>query len=128
MNFAGQVKDIAGGELKINTKELVKVSASTAYGGSKLGKSTSQITKVGVYAPQLLGFGSSYSTNTVTDENGNVKITESYNIGIGAFGVQINMDGLGVKDFRFGLDSGVSVALGIGADLSGQMGLIYINH
>jgi len=54
--------------------------------------------------------------------------TESYSVGWEMFGVQANFDSKGnITDMRFGLDSGVSVAIFGGLEFSLQLGVIYVN-
>ena len=125
VNFAGQIKNIVGAEMRVGVKERFKVSVSSAYGPSR---ATGTTTKTGAYVPELFGAGSTYSTTTILNDDGSEMTTESWSIGAGAFGVQINMDGLGVKDVRFGLDGAVSLAAFLGIDVGTQLGLIYINH
>jgi hypothetical protein len=121
-NFAIEVKNVGGIDYKRNARDW-RVSSSRKYAGSQP-KSPNRAT---IDRTSLSsGFGATMQRNKEI-VNGVVVFTESYNVGWEALGVQANFDSNGnITDVRFGFDSGVSVAIFGGLELSLQIGGIYV--
>ena len=117
-NFAVEVKNVGGVDYKRDAWDW-RAAASNKFGGST---SSGTIDRTSFSA----NYGATIQKNTST-VNGVPVITESYSVGWEALGIQFNFDSRGnITDIRFGVDTGVSVAIFFGLEVSLQAGGIYV--
>lgn len=121
-NFAIEVKNVGGVDYKRGARDW-RVTSSSKYGGTTPASRTkATIDRTSVSA----GFGVTIQENK--DIVGGVEVfTESYSFGWEAIGIQVNFDSnTNPTDIRFGVDTGVSIAIFGGLEISLQMGGIYV--
>jgi hypothetical protein len=121
-NFSFEVKNVGGVDYKRDARDW-RISSSSKYGGSRpASPNNATIDRTSVSA----GFGATMQKNKDI-VNGVEVFTESYSVGWEAIGLQVNFDAKqNVTDVRFGIDSGVSIAIFGGVEISIQMGGIYV--
>ncbi|MFN7652001.1 MAG: RHS repeat-associated core domain-containing protein, partial [Cyclobacteriaceae bacterium] len=118
-NLAAEIHNVGGIDIKKDVTEIYKQSWIS---GERPNNDKGVVTRTSA----SWGVGVSLNTN-ITMEGGKRVVNESYGIGIWAIGLQGNFKNGRLQDVRFGLDSNVSLALGIGGELSGQAGFKYVN-
>ena len=106
-NFAIEVKNVGGVDYKRDARDW-RISSSTKCGGSRPkspNRATIDRTSVS------FGYGATIQKNKDI-VNGIADFTESYSVGWEALGIQVNFDSKqNVTDIRFGIDTGVSIAI-----------------
>jgi hypothetical protein len=127
INMGLQLKNWLGFVYQSQAKVVGKVSASTVYGGQRLNPNTT--TYISTAGLSVLVASVNLSATIEYDQNHNVVgETQSYSLGAFGLGAQFNYDNQGFKDFRIGLDDGITLGLfGVGS-LNLQIGAIYVNH
>lgn len=127
VNFEGLLRNGVGVVFRINADVTREVNGDSYYDPvrKQYTNTTKKITEIGGYWRG----GGSFQMMHETDNNGNL-INENYQVNVGSYGIglQFNWDSVGLKDVRFGIDTGFGLSTLWGVTENFQLGIMYVQR